>query len=81
MLFRSQRLLSALTVGEKGVVVGVDEHSPAFLQHLNRIGLVLGVKVDILETFDFDGSVRLRLNNAAEIVVSDRVSNGVFLKI
>jgi DtxR family transcriptional regulator, Mn-dependent transcriptional regulator len=78
---RQQRLLSALTVGEKGVVVGVDEHSPAFLQHLNRIGVVLGVKIEVLETFAFDGSVRLRLNGAAEVVVSDRVSNGVFLKI
>ena len=78
---RQQCLLSVLTVGQKGVVVGVDAHSPAFLQHLNRIGLVLGVKVEILEIFDFDGSMRLRLNNAAEIVVSDRVSSGVFVKI
>lgn len=78
---RQQCLLSALTVGQKGVVVGVDEHSPAFLQHLNRISLVLGVKVEILEIFDFDGSIRLRLNNAAEIVISDRVSSGVFVKI
>jgi DtxR family transcriptional regulator, Mn-dependent transcriptional regulator len=78
---RQQRLLSALTVGEKGVVVGVDEHSPSFLQHLNRIGVILGVKIEVLETFAFDGSVRLRLNAATEIVVSDRVSNGIFLKI
>ncbi|MDZ7877857.1 MAG: metal-dependent transcriptional regulator [Saprospiraceae bacterium] len=78
---RQQRLLSALVVGEKGIVVGVDEHSPAFLQHLNRIGVVLGVKIEVLEIFEFDGSVRLRLNNGGEIVVSDRVSNGIFLKI
>ena len=78
---RQQRLLSALSVGEIGIVVGVDEHSPAFLQHLNRIGVVLGVKIEVLEIFDFDGSIRLRINNAAEVVVSDRVSNGVFVKI
>jgi hypothetical protein len=48
---------------------------------LNRIGVVLGVKIEVLELFDFDGSVRLRLNGNAEIVVSDRVSNGIFLKI
>jgi DtxR family transcriptional regulator, Mn-dependent transcriptional regulator len=78
---RQQRLLSALMVGEKGVVVGVDEHSPAFLQHLNRIGVILGVKVEVLEIFEFDGSVRLRLNGTSEVVVSDRVSNGIFLKI
>ncbi len=77
---RQQRLLSALSVGEKGVVVGVDEHSPAFLQHLNRLGIFLGVKTEVMEIFDFDGSVRLRLNGAVEVVVSDRVSNGIFLK-
>jgi DtxR family transcriptional regulator, Mn-dependent transcriptional regulator len=73
--------LSVLGSGEKGVVVGVDEHSPAFLQHLNRIGVVLGVKIEVLEIFAFDGSMRLRLNGTVEVVVSDRVSNGVFLKI
>jgi DtxR family transcriptional regulator, Mn-dependent transcriptional regulator len=77
---RQQRLLCTLTVGEKGVVIGVDEHSPPFLQHLNRIGLALGVKIEVLELFDFDGSVRLRLNNTSEVVVSDRVSKGIFLK-
>ncbi|MEZ4950444.1 MAG: FeoA domain-containing protein [Saprospiraceae bacterium] len=33
-------------------MVGVQEHSPSFLQHLDKLGLVLGAEVEIIEVFE-----------------------------
>jgi DtxR family Mn-dependent transcriptional regulator len=78
---RQQALLCEMSVGERGVVVGVQESSSSFLQHLDRIQLVLGAKVEVLEIFEFDKSVKIKLNAQSEILVSSKVSENVFLKI
>jgi DtxR family transcriptional regulator, Mn-dependent transcriptional regulator len=78
---RQQVLLAEMAVGNKGVMVGVQEHSTAFLQHLDRINLVLAAKVEVLEVFEFDKSVKIKLNDATELLVSNKVSENVFIKI
>jgi DtxR family transcriptional regulator, Mn-dependent transcriptional regulator len=77
---RSQVLLSEMTVGSKGVVVGVKEHGSAFLQFLDRQKLILGAKVKVLEVFEFDDSVKILLNDTTELTVSNKVSQNIFLK-
>jgi DtxR family transcriptional regulator, Mn-dependent transcriptional regulator len=77
---RSQVLMSEMTVGQKGTVVGVQEHSTAFLQFLDKQNLVLGAKVKILEIFEFDGSVKILLNESQELTVSNKVSQNIFIK-
>lgn len=78
---RQQILLAEMPIGQKGVMVGVQEHSTAFLQHLDRVGLVLAAKVEILEVFEFDKSVKIRLNESRELLISNKVSENVFVKI
>ena len=78
---RQQILLGEMQVGDKGVMVGVQEHTTAFLQHLDRIGLVLATKVDVLEVFEFDKSVKIKLNSNTELLISSKVSENVFIKI
>lgn len=51
--------LSKLKVNEKGTITGVSEHSSPFLKHLEKLGLTLGKKIEVLEIIDFDGSVEL----------------------
>ena len=77
---RNQVLLSELQFGESGVVVGVQEHAPSFLQYLDRLGLSLGTPLQVLEIFEFDGSLRILLNNKKEINISDKVSQNLFVK-
>ena len=78
---RQQMLLGEMAIGDRGVMVGVQEHSTAFLQHLDRIGLVLAAKVDVLEIFEFDKSVKIKLNGTTDLLVSSKVSENVFVKI
>ena len=78
---RKQVLLSEMAMNEKGIMVGVHEHSTAFLQHLDRVGLVLATKVEVLEVFEFDKSVKIRVNDSIELLISNKVSENVFMKI
>jgi DtxR family transcriptional regulator, Mn-dependent transcriptional regulator len=77
---RTQVLLIEMKVGEKGVIVGVQEHSSTFLQYLDKQKLTLGVELSILEVFEFDGSIKLNLKETGDVIVSSRVSQNLFLK-
>ncbi len=77
---RPQVLLSDMRVGEKGIIVGVQEHSSAFLQYLDKQKLTLGVEITLLEIFEFDDSLKLSLKQGGDVIVSSRVSQNLFLK-
>ncbi len=79
--FRPQALLATLQPGDHGVVTGVDDHSAAFLQYLDRLGLHLGAELELLERFPYDQSVRVRTRNGQEYVLSDKVTKNLYLKI
>ncbi|RYF20355.1 MAG: ferrous iron transport protein A, partial [Flavobacteriales bacterium] len=64
--------LSKLNTGDKGTITGVSEHSSAFLKHLEKLGLTLGKKIELVEVVDFDGSVEIlcegnKLNISREV--------------
>jgi len=78
--FRKQVLLSSLLPEEGGVIVGVHDHSPAFLQYLDRIGVKLGVHIQLTERFDYDESLKVLLENTTEQVLSKKVSQNLFIQ-
>ena len=79
--FRQQVLLSTLKVGDKGVVTGVDDHSTAFLQYLDKMNLALGAQLELLERFPYDQSLRVRTENGQEIILSEKVGQNLYVKI
>jgi DtxR family Mn-dependent transcriptional regulator len=78
-VLRRQVLLSELKA-QQSIVVGVNEHSPAFLQQLDRLRLMLGAKVEILEKFDYDGSLHIRINGTFEQTISGKVAQNIYVK-
>ncbi len=78
--FRKQAPLLELVPGDKGVVVGVQDHSAAFLQYLDRLQLVLGAKVQLLERFEYDESVKIILNEQQEQILSKKVAQNLFIQ-
>jgi DtxR family Mn-dependent transcriptional regulator len=78
--FRKQALLSALKEGEQGVIVGVQDHTTAFLQYLDRMDLVLGTRIEVLECFEYDESVRVRIEEEREQLLSKKVSQNIFVQ-
>ncbi|MEO1257671.1 MAG: metal-dependent transcriptional regulator [Bacteroidota bacterium] len=77
---RKQIVLAALKEGESGVVVGVQEHSSAFLQYLDKMELGLGVQIKVIEIFEFDSSVKVRLSNGKEFTISNKVSDNLLVQ-
>jgi len=78
--FRKQLPLSELSEGDKAVVVGVQDHSPAFLRYLERLELILGAELVLLERFEYDESVRIKLKEGTEQVLSKKVTQNLFVQ-
>jgi DtxR family transcriptional regulator, Mn-dependent transcriptional regulator len=63
-------LLSEGKVRQTYRISGVSENSDAFLKYLNKIGLGPGCQVTILDVEEFDGSMKILIDNKTEIVLS-----------
>lgn len=72
--------LNEMNIGKKGIIIGVSEHSPSFLRHLERLGLTIGIALEILEITDYDGSVELLVDDK-KINVSRDVAQHILIKI
>lgn len=78
--FRKQVLLSEMKNEDSGVVVGVKDHSTAFLQYLDQMELILGAKVRVIEKFRYDESVKISLNEDKEQLLSKKVCQNLYIQ-
>ncbi|WP_342328419.1 metal-dependent transcriptional regulator [Pedobacter sp. FW305-3-2-15-E-R2A2] len=72
--------LSKLKAGEKGLIMGVSEHSSAFLKHLEKLGLTLGKSLTLTTITDFDGSVEIIVEDK-KISVTREVAKHILIRI
>lgn len=77
---RHQIQLSELSLRETGIIVGVQDHTVSFLQYLEKMSLVLGVEIKMMEKFEYDESVRILLSNKNEQILSKKVSSNIFVQ-
>ena len=76
---RHQILLSELTAESAGVIVGVAEHSSAFLQYLDKVKLKLGSEFTIVEKYDYDQSMKIQLTDQRIQLLSHQVAQQIFV--
>lgn len=72
--------LSKLKEGENGIISGVREHSPSFLQHLENNDLVLGKKILVKERIAFDDSLIIEITNK-QLTVTKEVAKNLLLAL
>jgi len=72
-------LLSRLNKGITGIVVGVNDKSSAFLAYLDKIGIQLGTKIEIVEFHEYDNSVDIRINELKIIHISNQVVQNILM--
>jgi DtxR family Mn-dependent transcriptional regulator len=72
-------VLSSLEPGSQGKFIGVTDHSPAFLNYLDKIGLSLGDAVKVKEVEEFDKTYTLLLKGKKEIQISEKVANSLLV--
>lgn len=79
MVRSSHRLLADLAPGEQGSLVAVKNSSAAFLQYLDKVGLRLGSKLEVLDKIEFDNSLEIRVNNDQKNMLSAEVSRNLLV--
>jgi DtxR family Mn-dependent transcriptional regulator len=57
----------------------VKDQDPELLRYLEKVGLIPGVKIEILEIAPFDGPVRIRLEEKSEQVIGNGIAREVYL--
>lgn len=72
--------LSEVQQGDQLLMMGVLEHASPFLQHLDRSGLTLGCKLEVLETNDYDKSAMVSINQARTLFISQEVSKNILVQ-
>jgi len=72
--------LSALKIGQHGVLTGLQEHPDSLMRYLKKINISIGTKIEVLELHDFDESISVKIDNEREIELSEKVSKNLLLK-
>jgi len=77
----SQLSLVDCQIADEMVIVGVTDHSAAFLQYLERVGLMPGKKIKIIEIQEYDKSMMLEVEYLDRIYVSADVSKNIRVQL
>jgi len=72
-------LLSTMNSGSTGKFTGVTDHTAAFLNYLDKIGLSLGDTIKVKNVEEFDKTYTLVLKAKKEVVVSFKVANSLLV--
>lgn len=75
-----QVLLSEINKKGKYILSGVNDHSPSFLQYLEKKGLVPGSVFSIVEMDEFDNSMQIVFSNKKSIFISKEVSKNLLVR-
>ncbi|GAA3941818.1 metal-dependent transcriptional regulator [Hymenobacter algoricola] len=73
------RLVADLQPGDGGTVVAVKNTSAPFLQYLDKVGLGLGTRLEVLDKVSFDNSLEIKVNNHSIALISAEVSRNIFI--
>ena len=74
------KLVSAIEVNDSGIICGVKNHTPNFLQYLEKQSLTIGKTIIVIEIFPFDQSMVLQTENK-EVHISSEVANNLLITL
>lgn len=72
--------LSELLENQTGICIGVKDSSAEFLKYLDKQGISLGSKIEILGKESFDLSLKIKLNST-ELTISNKIATNLFVKL
>ena len=75
----SNTTLSQSEAGKKLKLVAVKDTSTAFLQHLERFGLHIGVNLIVNEFLPFDHSVMVSIDKEPAVMLSDKIAGNLLV--
>ncbi len=75
----NQKLLSEMSEGDGGKVLGVKDSSAKFLQYLDSHNIQLGSEIEITGIVDFDGSFVIKLDKRKKATISKMAAQNIFI--
>ena len=78
---QQSKTLSQYTKNETCIMSGVVDHSPAFLQYLDKSGLMPGREIKIKESTEFDKSMQIVVNKKHTLFISNDVAKNILVKV
>lgn len=73
------RKLTEITEGAV-IMAGILDHSPSFLKYLDKIGFGIGVKMEVIEVFEYDRSVLISITTGTTVSISYEVAKNILVK-
>jgi DtxR family Mn-dependent transcriptional regulator len=71
--------LSKFNKNDVCVMTGVVDHSPAFLQYLDKFGITLGNEIKIKDVVAFDRSLQITINKNSTIFISNEIAKNILV--
>ncbi len=75
-----KQLLSELYENQVGICVGVKDTSSEFLKYLDKQGIALGSKIEIIGKESFDLSLKIKVD-MRDLSISNKIASNLFLKV
>ncbi|WP_194852270.1 metal-dependent transcriptional regulator [Nonlabens antarcticus] len=76
---KNQQLLSDMEIGSTGIIVGVKDSSPTFLQYLDKEKITLGTAYKLYSKEEFDHALELEINGKP-LRVSHKIASNLFVE-
>jgi DtxR family Mn-dependent transcriptional regulator len=73
--------IAVLKVNECGIIMGVRDHAPVFLQYLEKMKLTIGSKIKLIDIAEYDHSVMISLNSEQQISISRQVAQNILVAL
>jgi DtxR family transcriptional regulator, Mn-dependent transcriptional regulator len=77
---RAQTPLVSLNLTDRVEVVGVAIHDSQFLRYLGEMNIEIGTQLEILEKFEYDGSMRIRIDGHSPTLISPIIAKNIHVK-
>ncbi|MCW3070422.1 MAG: iron-dependent repressor [Bacteroidetes bacterium] len=79
LLVRKSKSLSQFRVNDVCIMTGVVDHSPAFLQYLDKTGFQLGNEIKIKDSVEFDKSLQIIVSKKNTFFISYDVAKNILV--
>jgi len=76
---KKQITASEMPVQSTGIVRGLKETSPLFLQYLDKIQIYIGAKIKVVDKIEFDSSLEILVDGKKPAIISNEVAKNILV--
>ena len=80
LIIRETVMLQDLEHNKSAEVVGVKDTSAVFLKYLDKLGVSLGCKIEIVDSIEFDQSLEIEIDSNLKRLISKEVAQNIFVE-